>query len=199
MRRILVFSWLLLILGVIAAFFWYNEWVYNLPTPVPKSYKAIAAGERIELKGISNDLSGKPLFLHFFNPDCPCSRFNIKHVRLLVKQYQSVARFKLVLVSNKHYTEEQIQKRFDINIPVIPDKGLAAACGVYSTPQAVIVDAGQHLFYRGNYNRSRYCTDKNSNYAQQALEALQKKNYTTQFAPLAVKAYGCSLPGCAVN
>ena len=196
MRKAVVISWLLSLLFCIIVVFWYNEWIYNLPTPLPKNYTAVATGSVLQLPGIRDDAGHKPLFLHFFNPDCPCSKFNLEHVKKLIKEYGRDASFKLVLVTAKNYSAEEIQQRFNISVPVIRDSGLSARCGVYSTPQAVIIDADQKLYYRGNYNRSRYCVDKSSNYAQLALESLLKKNYTVKFDPLAVKAYGCQLPGC---
>ncbi|MEP6749372.1 MAG: AhpC/TSA family protein [Bacteroidota bacterium] len=197
MKKVYVVSWLLLLLSGVIMLFWYNEWIFNLPTPVPKNYTAIETGTTIHLPGAETDtIAGKPVFLHFFNPDCPCSRFNIDHVRSLIKRYGNEVSFRLVLVSNKDYSTKEIQDRFNITIPVIHDTTIAALCGVYSTPQAVIIDNRHKLFYRGNYNRSRYCTDKKTNYAQVALEALMKNSFHVAFDQLAVKAYGCQLPGC---
>jgi hypothetical protein len=196
MRKVFVFSWLAIILSGIVALFWYNEWKYNLPTPVPRGYVATATGTFIHLPYVDKAGNSKPVFLHFFNPDCPCSRFNMEHVRALIKTYGNEVNFKMVLVNSKNYSDKEIQRRFDVNIPVLRDTALAAACGVYSTPQAVILDAQQKLFYRGNYNRSRYCADKKTNFAQAALEALLQHNYNMAFDPLAIKAYGCQLPGC---
>ena len=61
-------------------------------------------------------------------------------------------------MNNNYYTAKQIQDKFGLDIPVLFDSSLAKACGVYSTPQAVLIDNNQNLYYRGNYNRSRYCT-----------------------------------------
>jgi Domain of unknown function (DUF6436) len=196
MRKVFVISWLLsLLLGIILVF-WFNEWVYARPTPVPKNYTAVRTGSLMQLPGITDTNSHKPLFLHFFNPDCPCSKFNLAHVKMLIKKYGSDANFTLVLVTAKNYSAAEIQERFAISIPVIPNNGLSERCGVYSTPQAVIIDDQQQLYYRGNYNRSRYCADKKTNYAQAALETLLQKNEPIKFELLAVKAYGCQLPGC---
>ena len=196
MRRFFVYGWLLLLLTGIASFFYYNEWKYSLPTPVPAGYMAVQTGTIINIPQLNNSGTGKPVFLHFFNPDCPCSRFNMEHVRSLVKEYGDKIDFKMVLVTAKPYTEKQVQDRFDIMIPVLHDSAIAALCGVYSTPQAVILDGEQRLFYRGNYNRSRYCTDIKTSYASIALNALLQKNHSPVADPFALTAYGCSLPGC---
>ena len=56
--------------------------------------------------------------------------------------------------------------------------------------------ADHNLYYRGNYNKTRYCTDAESNYAQMAIDSLLKQNNSPSFNALALRAYGCSLPNC---
>lgn len=195
LRKTLILVWLFGIFTAIAFIFWHNEFVYSLPTPVPGNYKPVIPGNTIRIPETLQSKNDKPVFLHFFNPDCPCSKFNMKHFRSLVKQYGNEAAFSIVVLNNRKYTAEQIQNKFDVKIPVSFDTTIAISCGVYSTPQAVIIDNNEKLYYRGNYNKSRYCTDKKSNYAQLALENFLH-NKTTMFNQLALKAYGCSLPTC---
>lgn len=168
-----------------------------MPTPVPVNYKTVAIGKQINLKGKLNATSNKPIFLHFFNPDCPCSRFNIPHIESLVKKYGDKMTFMIVVLDkNSKYTEEDIQDKFDLTVPVLFDKSIADSCGVFSTPQAVILDENRKLYYRGNYNRSRYCADDKSNFAQIAIDSLLNKSKNPSFDKIALKAYGCTLPNC---
>lgn len=188
-------SWLLILLSGMVALFWYNDWRYQLPTPVPKNYKAVSTGKLIPLNTqFSNNR--KPVFLHFFNPDCPCSRFNIAQFKSLVKEYSGEVDFMVVVMSPKTFTAESIRDKFDLDIPVSFDPALATACGVYSTPQAALLDSRHRLYYRGNYNSSRYCTDEKTSYAKIALRGLLLKQTEVVFSPLALKSYGCSLPDC---
>ncbi|MDR3711700.1 MAG: hypothetical protein P4L51_02705 [Puia sp.] len=208
MRKAVVVAWLIGIFSVIACLFWYNEWVYALPTPIPVNYVAVKPGALIALPAalqFPDDRlktgSKRPLLLHFFNPDCPCSRFNIPQFKSLVKQYSDRVDFAVVLLSSKEYSPQQIRKRFGLDLPVLSDTSAAAkaaiACGVYSTPQAVLLTGDHALFYRGNYNRSRYCADPATNYASQALEALLHQQHGIIFDPLALRSYGCRLPNCS--
>jgi hypothetical protein len=196
MRKGTVITWLALLFAGVIALFWYNEWVYSLPTPVPQNYRSVNPGELIPLALNARPANNKPVFLHFFNPDCPCSRFNVAHFKSLVKQYSGEANFKIVVMSNKKYTVKDIQDKFDVNVPVLFDSAIAVSCGVYSTPQAVIIDAGSRLFYRGNYNRTRYCADKKTEYARMALDSLLHNRFNVVFDQFALKAYGCRLPSC---
>jgi hypothetical protein len=194
-KKLLLVLWFALLVVAISALFWQNEFKYSLPTPVPQNYQDIAMGSKIDLKCCATDR--RPVFIHFFNPDCPCSRFNIPHVSGLIKKYGDKINFKIVVLNKeKSFTIKEIQEKFDAEIPVYFDEGIAGNCGVYSTPQAVLVDASQNLYYRGNYNKTRYCTDAKSNYAEQAIDSLLSKTNAPSFDALALRAYGCSLPKC---
>jgi hypothetical protein len=195
MKKLVVSVCLSLLFMGIILLFWYNEWVYSLPTAVPYNYRSVETSTVINL-GMKFQSRKKPLFLHFFNPDCPCSRFNITHFKSLVTRYGKDVDFAIVVLTARNYTAVQIQDKFDIRIPVSFDYSIAAACGVYYTPQAVILTPDHKLYYRGNYNKSRYCTDKNSNYAQLALEGLLHKDSALVFDRYALTAYGCRLPQC---
>ena len=195
-RKILVGLWISLLFCAISFLFWQNEIKYTLPTPIPQNFHQIAIGNKVDLKYCLTD--NRPVFIHFFNPDCPCSRFNIPHVSGLIKKYGDRINFKIVVLNKKkNFTIEEIQKKFDAKIPVYFDESIAENCGVFSTPQAVIVDPSHNLYYRGNYNKTRYCTNADSNYAQMAIESLLKQTKTPSFDALALRAYGCSLPKCS--
>jgi hypothetical protein len=196
MKKLMVIFWLILLFSSIGALFWYNEWVYHLPTPVPQNYKAVYPGQLIALKLPLNGDRSKPVFLHFFNPDCPCSRFNISNFQSLVKKYGSQVNFVIVIMSNKTFTVKAIQDKFNLNIPVLFDPSIAISCGVYSTPQAVLLDTDNKLYFRGNYNSSRYCTNEKTSFAKIAIAGLLNEHARLVFSQVALKAYGCSLPNC---
>jgi hypothetical protein len=195
-KKTLTIAWLLIIFGGIAYIFWFTDWKYSLPTPVPRAYHPVITGTYVDLSAKLPVAPNKPVFLHFFNPDCPCSRFNIPNFKSLVKKYSDKISFAIVVLNNQTYSAKQVQDKFDVDLPVSFDSTLAAACGVYSTPQAVLLDANHRLYYRGNYNKNRYCTDPRTNYAQMAIDSLFDKVPRPAFAGYALKAYGCQLPLC---
>lgn len=196
MRKVAVITWLLVLLAFIIVLFWHYEYIYKQPTPVPENYRNVKTGTIIPIANKLPVTSDKPVFLHFYNPDCPCSRFNIPHFNSLVQQYGNEVQFVIVPVTKKKLTATDVLKKFKVQVPVVFDSTLATSCGVYSTPQAAIIDTVQQLFYRGNYNKSRYCADKKSEYARQALDNLLHNNAAIISDMFALKAYGCSLPQC---
>lgn len=171
--------------------FWKQELRYRLPTPVPVSYSPVAVGTAINLPtGLK---PGNAWFIHFYSPDCACSRFNVQHLRKLIGTYSDSVKIAVVVPSTRDI--ERAQKTFGEQATIVADGdgAIAAACGVYSTPQAAIVDRDGKLFYRGNYNISRYCTSRATNFAELSLLALLNNQQPPQFGQLATESYGCSL------
>ena len=197
LKKIIAITVLLTAFTCIGILFWYSEWQYSLPTPVPTQYHAVAVGEHIDISAKFTTKKNEPVFLHFFNHDCPCSRFNVPHFKELATTYGNQINFAVVVMTkDKSYTEDYIRKKFGLTVPILFDTSIARDCGVYSTPQAVLLTADQSLYYRGNYNKSRYCADKKSNYAQIAIDSLLASRQEPVFNTYALTAYGCSLPGC---
>ncbi|MFY8036701.1 MAG: TlpA family protein disulfide reductase [Cyclobacteriaceae bacterium] len=191
-RTGLVTLFLISIVGGMAFIFWNEEMKYALPTPVPNNYKTVDVGTPINLSEL--DLPSTSLYLHFYNPDCPCSRFNASHIRQLIRSHgDSVAAYVVVPSPDDI---EAAKKEFGeaMAFRVDTDGALSKACGVYSTPQAVVIDARGRLFFRGNYNRARYCTASATNYAELALLSLINGANPPVFDLLATQSYGCSLP-----
>lgn len=188
------------LLLLIGGTFWWQDWQYVRPTPKPVSLHQPEPGSalsfRPEFAAVSNRLGGRILFVHFFNPGCPCSRFNVDHVRALLQNFQDRVSFVAVLQGDDAEAAKKQFAKLNLGIPAIPDvKGAVAdSLGIYSTPQAVIIGPGRKLLYRGNYNSSRYCTDRNTEFARIALEAALTERPVPTFGPAASVAYGCPLP-----
>jgi len=184
------------LLGFIGCVFWYQDWRYSLPTPRPPAWSSPEIGARLELVGLTAGPEGLPTLLHFFNPDCPCSRFNLEHVRELIAGYRGRVRFVAVLQWADPAAATASFRRLRLAMEAIPDPtgGIARTCGVYSTPQAVVLDSRGGLQYRGNYNASRYCTNRASEYARIALDSLLGGEARRSFPVAALTAYGCPLP-----
>ncbi len=136
-RLIITAVFILLATAGIAAIFWNPELKYTRPTPVPAGYQAIAPGEGVQVAQILKLEVRKPVLLHFFNPECPCSRFNLKHLKELVSTYGAEVAFVTVVPEGLADQTEKILEELGLNIPVVADKDkeLARRCGVYSTPR----------------------------------------------------------------
>lgn len=192
------FALIVILSGIVVSIigiFWYQEAQYLKPTPVPVGYKVVRPQEFIRYDSVLLPQQHlKPKLLHFFSPECPCSRFNLKHFKSLAQSYDKDIDFYVVVDSDEKVEGAKGVINDGITIVVDRDKKLADACGVYSTPQAAIIQTSNQLYFRGNYNRSRYCTNKESNFVQMAIDSLVAGKRPPIFNELATTSYGCSLP-----
>jgi hypothetical protein len=183
--------------------FWQQDLRYSLPTPRPAGWRPPALATRIVLPPAIERLrarrAGQPILLHFFNPSCPCSRFNTGHVRELSTRFRDEVLVVAVLAEGDAATMRAAYSRLALDVPyfVDADRRLADALGVYSTPQAAIVDRDGRLAYVGNYNRTRYCRERDTEFARIALEAVVARRPQPLLAAAATTAYGCPLPARA--
>ncbi len=205
-RTTLVLAGAVLLLGLAGVTFWYQDIRYSLPTHRPAGWKEVSRGHTVVLPSrFAATRDGRPLLLHFFNPDCPCSRFNAEHVRALRQRFGDRVHFVAIaqVVDGQSRTEQNrsldaIGHLFgsDLEATVDEDGSIASACGVYSTPQAVIVSGGSNrtLLFRGNYNTARYCTAPETEFVRLALEALVDGRSIPLPTREVMVAYGCELP-----
>ncbi|RAW02250.1 DUF6436 domain-containing protein [Pseudochryseolinea flava] len=178
-------------LACVGIIFWQEELRYQLPTSVPDNYREVLIGEHVTLPASFDSTHAQ--FLHFYNPDCPCSRFNAKHLRSLIGAHRDSIRITIVVASQDEVEAATSEFGEEIDIVIDKQRRITSACGVYSTPQAAIVDSNGNLYYRGNYNASRYCTARATNFAELALLALINNQRPPEFGLLATQSYGCEL------
>src|SRR6266852_6300605 len=98
----------LVLLTFAVAMFWYQDWRYSFPTPRPEGlfqppFGTLVAAAQL-LPGATPQDSTRPLLVHFFNPNCPCSRFNLDHIRDLTRAYGD--RVNIVAVLEEDSTEK---------------------------------------------------------------------------------------------
>lgn len=175
----------------IIAIFWQQEMQYQLPTPIPMHHQTVAVGEKVSLP--SDFSPEKSYFLHFYSPDCPCSRFNARHLKNLIGEFNDGISIVIVVPTEKDIKKAHSEFGEGLKIIADPDGSIAQGCGVYSTPQAAIIDNHQKLYYRGNYNSTRYCTTRATNFAELSLIALINNQPSPAFGIQATQSYGCQL------
>lgn len=168
-------------IGFVIFKFYQEDYKNSLPTQIPEGYKNVAFGTRL-----SNSSKTKLTLIHFFNPNCPCSKFNTKHFKKIVETYKNKIEFKA-------YSTEKGEIDFPIPVEFDQNAEMAKLYGVYSTPQAVILDHQGRLIYRGNYNKARYCSNKSSEFVMLAIEKVLHDNSIADIIQLAGKPYGCSI------
>ena len=202
-RKAVTLAAMLLALAAIGYSLWRADWRYSLPTPRPAG---LAQPDCVEPELLARlraaagaSAAAQPLLVHFGNPECPCTRFNREHVLELAPVCgAAIAQLALVELPEGGITAE-VTRDEELRLPALAedDGRIARALGVYSTPQAVLIDGAGRIYYRGNYNESRYCTRPESAYVALAVAALRAGRECPPFPPVARQAYGCELPNRA--
>lgn len=183
------------LLFVIGYAFWNQELQYLSPTPKPPKFKSVGIGQKVTLGGALKLPIGNTL-LHFYNPDCPCSRFNMKDFERITQEFKGV-NFFIIIQSEDKTALSTFQAKYNLDIPLVLDKfgAISDSCGIYSTPQAVILNKNSEVFFKGNYNKTRYCTRKETQFAEIALRTLLRgEQLPASFLFELSEPFGCSLP-----
>jgi hypothetical protein len=197
-KKTILFTFVVVtVAGLVGLIFWQHELKYATPTSVPQNFVDVPTGAEIDLsnRGISSD---KSTLLHFFNPNCPCSKFNMKEFGALVAKYKEHVNFIVVLQGDDN--DEQIpafKEKYELDVEVIADTDgyISDVCGIYATPQAVILDDASRIYFKGNYNKSRFCTHKQTRFVEIALDSLVADKPLPIFVQNELTLpYGCELP-----
>ncbi|GIV11175.1 MAG: hypothetical protein KatS3mg020_0666 [Fimbriimonadales bacterium] len=120
------------------------------------------------------------------------------HVRDLVKQFtpRGVQVATVIIVHDERILDaealQQLRGR-GIETSMVVDRGgaLARRFGVWAAPAAVIANPQGRIVYIGAYNIGRYCSNEETAFAKQALEAaLAGRKPPRASTPF----YGCQVP-----
>lgn len=184
--------------AVTAGAFWHFEFQFLLPVSRPAEAQVLAAGTPSPVQRLTTIAgapieigAGTPTVLHFWNPDCPCSRFNEPAVRKLAESNPEV---RVVLVVENAELTASLRKRIAQSFPFSAvhdeDGAIAKAFGAYATPAASLVDAEGKVQYVGTYMATAMCSSNQTDAVQVALAAM----LAGKDAPAGSPAYGCALP-----
>ena len=192
----LVLVWLV---GTMIGFWWFQfKDLQQFDSRANSSRTIFFDGEALvqQLQKVANEKhsmqSDETMVLHFWDPDCPCSRFNQVHVRELVKQYAAQGiRFMVVAHSSSQHSRTQLEHQARAvfgDVSLILDSELTLGDAVPSTPAAMVVDANRQLAYFGPYSNGAVCLSGNGKFVENILDDLLVGKNSQQINTL---AYGC--------
>lgn len=197
----LILGWAVLTAGA----FWFYEFRFLMPiAPPADAATGPAIGEPApDLKlrtidGASLDLRApgtRAVYLHFWNPDCPCSRFNEAKVRRLSAEYLPKGVRFVVLVEAPQGAKERAMSQAvrSLGLPMLWDdeRQVAKAMGLFTSPAGCLIDEQGILQFRDTYASTAYCSSESSDSLEEALELM----VAGKVIPHRPKpAYGCVLP-----
>jgi hypothetical protein len=174
-----------LLLCVIGCTFYVQDYRYSLPTPRPIGFVGPTLNKAIPVP----HADGRPTLLCFASPDCGCSRFNQDHLWELSREFGSSVRIIEVIEGPN---SDGLTSPGETWIDSTGE--FARKCGIYSTPQAVVLNQRGILAFSGNFNSTRFCADPQSQFVRIALEAVVARQPIPRMPLSATTPYGCAIP-----
>ncbi len=114
----------------------------------------------------------RPVVLHFWDPDCACSRFNNRHVRELIATYEPKGfRFMIVPRTNSAEQEQALREKAKrefgaVEVVFIQD----AQLDIPSSPAVLVLNRGLNLTYFGPYSNSAICSARTGRLVEAILD-----------------------------
>lgn len=130
--------------------------------------------------------------VHFWDPTCPCSRFNEQHVKQLMAEYRKRGIRFIVVARTESFTDKKAlqQKARAVfgEVDVVWSQDLGLNQSIPSSPAAIILDSQQQLAYFGPYSEGAVCSAGSGRFVERILDnVLIGKN--PQY--INTLAYGC--------
>ena len=101
-------------------------------------------------------------FLHFWQPDCSCNRFNRSHVNDIAAKYREKD-FQLITIVRPHpdYNNQQLinmaKDEFDSIVLIDKSQQFSGKARIPAAPAAAVIDKQGKLAYFGPYSDSTFC------------------------------------------
>lgn len=118
---------------------------------------------------------GQVVVVHFWDPDCLCSRFNNSHVRSLIDDFGNRGvKFLIVLSSTSEQRERVWQKGRELfpSATLISSRTLALTTSIPASPSTAIIDSQGRLAYFGPYSLGGLCLSSDDGFVETILSTL---------------------------
>lgn len=206
---ILVSVWLL---STIFAFWWFqfrNIQAFDSEAVINQTvfFESGELGQRLEKLVASEYLAGKESsisVIHFWNPDCPCNRFNEVHVKKIISDYAAKNVTFTVVVGGRNKEERnqrQILAKQIFSHAAVKDirSDWAMNQGPPSSPAVGIVNSEGELVYFGPYSLGARCAPDKGKFVETVLNNLEDSKKRTGKKQLNTLAVGCFCPWRSVS
>lgn len=200
----LVLIW---VVSTVTAFWWFQfrtirEFDSSAVSNKTVFFESGELGDRLEklVQQRAHDSKQHPGFIkvvHFWDPDCPCSRFNEVHVKQIMSEYAGKnVQFTIVVSGNDAATRKQrlarAQKIFNSKAVTEIRDDWPMQNGPPSSPAVGIISAKGELVYFGPYSLGARCSATKGQFVEKVLNKLQDKNSVKK--QLNTLAVGCFCP-----
>lgn len=166
-----------------ALVFWALQWQYvrafqqDLPRNTVRWFESDAL---LGLFDQSVKAGSTGLAVHFWDPNCPCSRFSQSHIQDLIQQslLQGVSSVVVVKASQGFWGGGELAKAKDVFSEsdwVIAAESVPELTGrLAGSPSAAILDTDKNIRYIGPYSSDAFCSTSGDGFVEKALIELKQ-------------------------
>lgn len=158
--------------------FWVLQWQYLRPFPketlaVSSQFFEGAALNLPAVHGLQADKSGS--VIHFWDPECPCTRFSTPHVRDLIAQADAQGFTSTVIVNRGINSDagsrlKSARKTFGEQIAIqLWSESLAEQLPIPASPSALVMSKEGRLSYVGPYSSDAFCSTEDGAFVEEAM------------------------------
>lgn len=165
-------------------------------------------GDRLEnlvVAASSHEESSKPIsVVHFWDPDCPCSRFNEVHFKKIISDYADKNVHFSIVVSGSNETvrnqrKEQARKIFNHAAVKKVHSDWSMQKGPPSSPAVGVINRNGELVYFGPYSLGARCAPDENKFVETVLDGLDTSKKSATKKQLNTLAVGCFCPWRSVS
>jgi hypothetical protein len=197
----LVFVW---VASTVFAFWWFQfRNIRSFDSAAVKSqtvfFESGELGGRLETLVKSRNNLKAIKVVHFWDPDCPCSRFNEVHVKKIIADYKGQnVEFTVVVrgQTQEVRTERKLQAQQVFNDVAVKEviSDWPVDKGPPSSPAVGVMNNDGELVYFGPYSLGARCTQDKGQFVEKVLDGLSTKKTSINKKQLNTLAVGCFCP-----
>lgn len=206
----LVTLWLI---STLVAFWWFqfrNIQAFDSDAPNNQTvfFESGELGHRLEKlvanDHVSNEKKEAISVIHFWNPDCPCNRFNEVHVKKIITDYaEKNVNFTIVVSgsSEKERNQRQALAEKIFNHSAVKEirSDWPMHKGPPSSPAVAVLNRRGELVYFGPYSLGARCAPDKGKFVESVLDGLYASKKSADKKQLNTLAVGCFCPWRSVS
>lgn len=207
---ILISCW---VISTIIAFWWFqfrNIQAFDIDALKNQTvfFESGELGNRLENLIVKDQLENKKIgtisVVHFWNPDCPCNRFNEVHVKKIISDYADKNVKFTIVVSGS--TKEERNQRHALAQKIFKHSAVKEIrsdwpmqAGPPSSPAVGVINRQGELVYFGPYSLGAQCAPDKGKFVESVLDGLYASKKSTDKKQLNTLAVGCFCPWRSVS
>lgn len=181
----LVLSWGIFVVVAFWVFTYQNLRLFADERDVLARFPEEVAKTLVNVRPLPSEHTGR--LVHFWNPECRCSRFSQDHEKEIMTIYGEQGIDFVVAVPDQSLVAQALE-----TFPKASSAVVINQINGFSSPSALVFDAQDTLVYFGPYSEGAFCASSDNTPAELILNDVVSHETVTPW--LNLSAFGCYCP-----